>query len=401
MLVADALAELAQMARRSGPSARARGPGRPPRRSPRRVMAASASALHGPWARRPASTVRKPDMPGALRSVGNQPEPKLIAFSVRLKAARSSRLAPSRSGAGGDSAGSVAAYGSIASSTMRTCRARAATEPPRRGSRRSASLVFGADDHDRPARVVQQAGRDAAQHGGAQRRAAAAAGHDRRARRARRRGGSARRRTGPSSARRAALRRSRRRGPARRPRRPAPPRSSRAGLVECLGRLADHVAGQREQGGRSGALEGRPGGGDHGGTVPEHGAGALDRRLGVVGSVVGEQHGAFVHGPSISFARLAEPLGQPAGALLELVGQPRPAAHVQRPADAAVADPDHRRAVAERAPPTLQLLARQRAAAATARPARPRGRSPRPSRRPPWPRSPPPGRAGPPRAGRA
>ena len=48
-------------------------------------------------------------MPGAFRSVGNQPEPKLMAFSVRLKAARSSRLAPSRSGAGGDSAGSVAA----------------------------------------------------------------------------------------------------------------------------------------------------------------------------------------------------------------------------------------------------------------------------------------------------
>jgi hypothetical protein len=60
-------------------------------------------------------------MPGALRSVGNQPEPKLTAFKVMLKAARSSRLAPSRSGAGGDSAGRVAAYGTMASAAMRTC----------------------------------------------------------------------------------------------------------------------------------------------------------------------------------------------------------------------------------------------------------------------------------------
>ena len=54
-------------------------------------------------------------MPGCLRSVGNQPEPKLIALSCRLNAARVSSSAPSRSGAGGDSAGSVCAYGSIAS----------------------------------------------------------------------------------------------------------------------------------------------------------------------------------------------------------------------------------------------------------------------------------------------
>ena len=49
-------------------------------------------------------------MPGCLRSVGNQPEPKLIAFSVIWNAARRSSGSPgARSGAGGDSAGSVAA----------------------------------------------------------------------------------------------------------------------------------------------------------------------------------------------------------------------------------------------------------------------------------------------------
>ena len=89
---------------------------------------ASSSARHGPCARRPASTVRKPDRPGGLRSVGNHPEPKLTAFSCSPKAARASSGVPgARSGAGGDSAGSVRAYGSIASSTTRTCRARAAT----------------------------------------------------------------------------------------------------------------------------------------------------------------------------------------------------------------------------------------------------------------------------------
>src|SRR5436190_11313513 len=66
-------------------------------------------------------------MPYALRRVGNQPEPKLIALSMRLNAERSSSVAPSRSGAGGDSEASVAAYGSTASSTSRTCLARAAT----------------------------------------------------------------------------------------------------------------------------------------------------------------------------------------------------------------------------------------------------------------------------------
>ena len=72
-------------------------------------IAISSAAVHGPRARSPASTVRKPDSPAGLRRVGNQPEPKLIAFSVSEKAARSSRVAPSRSGAGGDSAGSVRA----------------------------------------------------------------------------------------------------------------------------------------------------------------------------------------------------------------------------------------------------------------------------------------------------
>ncbi len=69
----------------------------------------SSAAVHGPRARRPASIVRKPDSPAGLRSVGNQPEPKLMALSVSENAARSSGEPPSRSGAGGDSGGSVRA----------------------------------------------------------------------------------------------------------------------------------------------------------------------------------------------------------------------------------------------------------------------------------------------------
>ena len=72
-------------------------------------IAISSAEVQGPRARRPASTVRKPDIPAGLRRVGNQPEPKLIALRVSEKAARCSRVAPSRSGAGGDSAGSVRA----------------------------------------------------------------------------------------------------------------------------------------------------------------------------------------------------------------------------------------------------------------------------------------------------
>ena len=70
----------------------------------------SSAAVHGPRARRPASIVRKPDRPGGLRSVGNQPEPKLTALSWSENAARSSSGVPgARSGAGGEAAGSVAA----------------------------------------------------------------------------------------------------------------------------------------------------------------------------------------------------------------------------------------------------------------------------------------------------
>ena len=47
-------------------------------------------------------------MPLVLRSVGNHPEPKLIAFKVRLNAARSSSE-PSTSGAGGETDESVSA----------------------------------------------------------------------------------------------------------------------------------------------------------------------------------------------------------------------------------------------------------------------------------------------------
>ena len=67
----------------------------------------------------PASTVRKPLIPGALRSVGNQPEPKLIAFSCSENRAAS----PVSGGPGGGAGGSVRAYGSMASSTIRTWRA--------------------------------------------------------------------------------------------------------------------------------------------------------------------------------------------------------------------------------------------------------------------------------------
>jgi hypothetical protein len=70
----------------------------------------SSSAVHGPRALRPASTVRKPESPAGLRSVGNQPEPKLTAFNCSPNAARSSWVAPgARSGAGGEAVGSVAA----------------------------------------------------------------------------------------------------------------------------------------------------------------------------------------------------------------------------------------------------------------------------------------------------
>ena len=74
-----------------------------------RERAAARRAVHGPRRaqagldRAEARTARR-----GLLSVGNQPEPKLIAFSCRLNAARVSSSAPSRSGAGGDSAGSVA-----------------------------------------------------------------------------------------------------------------------------------------------------------------------------------------------------------------------------------------------------------------------------------------------------
>ena len=189
-----------------------------------------------------------------------------------------------------------------------------------RGRRRDAaaarisSVSAIAHDQHRPARVVEQAGRDAAQHRGAERRAAAAAGHDR----ARvelvgelDQGGEERAGRG---ARRAARRRSRRRGPARRPRRPAPRRSrgpprrapdvpSRTMSPGSASRAAGAAPSKVVQAVATTA-----------GTVLEHGAGVLDRRLGVVGSVVGDQHGPWFMARRMSFARLAEPLGPPAGA---------------------------------------------------------------------------------------
>ena len=71
-----------------------------------RVSAFSSGIVHGPRSRSPFSTVRKPDSPGGLASVGNHPLPKLIALSCSEKAARSSSSAPSSSAAGGESDGS-------------------------------------------------------------------------------------------------------------------------------------------------------------------------------------------------------------------------------------------------------------------------------------------------------
>ena len=191
-----------------------------------------------------------------------------------LNAARSSRLAPSRSGAGGDSAGSVAAYGSIASSAMRTCRARAATDAAARadlvGQR---SLVFGRTIMtgrlvwcSRPVETLPStAARSAerprlpatitlASSSSASSMSAAKNGPDERH--------GARLGVEPGGAGQLGALGGQLLGG-------LAPR-----LVERRRALADHVAGQREQGGGSGALEGRPGGGDDG----RDGAGARRRR---------------------------------------------------------------------------------------------------------------------------
>ena len=89
-----------------------------------------------------------PTCPGGLRSVGNQPEPKLIAFSVSAEGGAVLGVRARRGRArAADSAGSVAAYGSIASSAMRTWRARAATRARRGADRRRCSATrLGAHD---------------------------------------------------------------------------------------------------------------------------------------------------------------------------------------------------------------------------------------------------------------
>ena len=132
------------------PSARARSPdralSRPPRRRSRAAPPRSRRRARrsGRAARARRSSSRSG--PSRLRSVGNQPEPKLIASSVRWNAARSSAGPPtSRSGSSGAGAGgSAAAYAGIASSAMRTC------ARPRRDPRaRLADLV-----DERHARMV-------------------------------------------------------------------------------------------------------------------------------------------------------------------------------------------------------------------------------------------------------
>ena len=177
MLVAHLARRARAGARRSGPSARARGPGR---RRPRSPRASSPPARRRSTGRARAGPPRRcgsPTCPGALRSVGNQPEPKLIAFSVRLKAARCSSVAPSRSGAGGDCGGQ----------RRRVRLDRLLDDPhvprpvgdPRRGGADARQSASACTTSTGAPRVVQQARRDAAEHGGGEGRAAAAAGHDR------------------------------------------------------------------------------------------------------------------------------------------------------------------------------------------------------------------------------
>ena len=96
-----------------------------------------------------------------LRSVGNQPEPKLIAFSCRLNAARVSSSAPSRSGAGGDSRRSVARVGldRVLARCARAVPRRRHARPRRRGCRRSASRgATLAHDARRPRRSALRVG---------------------------------------------------------------------------------------------------------------------------------------------------------------------------------------------------------------------------------------------------
>ena len=56
------------------------------------VIARSWPRANGPWRRRPASTVRKPLEPGGFRSVGNHPDPKLMALSCSENAISSGSL---------------------------------------------------------------------------------------------------------------------------------------------------------------------------------------------------------------------------------------------------------------------------------------------------------------------
>ena len=76
-----------------------------------RVIVWSSCAVHGPRRRRPGLHRAEARETARLAERGNQPEPKLIALSWRLNAARVSSSAPSRSGAGGDSAGRVSGVG--------------------------------------------------------------------------------------------------------------------------------------------------------------------------------------------------------------------------------------------------------------------------------------------------
>ena len=185
----------------------------------------------------------------------------------------------------------------------------------------TAIALVGAGDEHGPRRVVQDAGRHAAQQRGGQRRAAARAEHDRRgvelvgAR-------DQRAKTAPEP-----------RTACGRASNPAAPASSApsAAIASAASRVAvsmsetasaDDAAGQREQRARRRGLERRPDGHDDRGTRPEQLPGVLDRRAGVLGAVVAEEDGS--HARIMTGRGRHRGCGKPAGVARRIAdGRPR------------------------------------------------------------------------------
>ena len=350
MVVADALAQLAQVDGEVADQLVLGVLADGARRSPRASSPRARRRVHGPCARRPASTVRKPDMPGALRSVGNQPEPKLIALSVRLNAARCSSVRALEVGRGRGLGG--AACRRTARSPRRRC-GRAGPAPRRARRRRgcrSGSGIF-------PARSAPAGGCGGAapvetlpSTVAASRERPRLPSDDRPRVDLVGEVDAARRRTGRRRARRAARRRSPRRAPARHPRRRAPRR--------CRGwpRRGSSTEPRTTSPGSASSAEGAASSNEvqavatMAGPALQHAAAALDRGAGVGGSVVGEQHRTLAHAARMSVARRLEPLRPAPRALDELVGQLRLAADRHRAEGAAMVDPDHRCALGRHRP---------------------------------------------------